>query len=61
MTKNSLLLTLLIFVGSFSTLLDSQTIIEVQKTDHKSLNKLEELNVKLCFEMDDYLLVSRNC
>lgn len=58
MTKNSLLLTLLLFVVSFPTFLFSQAIIEVKKTDHKSLNKLEELNVKLCFEMDDYLLVS---
>lgn len=58
MTRNSLLLTLLLFVGSFSTLLDSQPIIEVQKTDHKSLNKLEDLQVKLCFEMDDYVIVS---
>ena len=48
---------LLIFVYTFNVI-SAQTIVKVTKTDNNQLNLLERLDLKLCFEMNDYLVLS---
>lgn len=58
MKKNQLGLIILLIIGLIPIHIFSQAIIQVSKSDHKILNKLEELKVNLCFEMNDYVVVS---
>ncbi len=48
----------LIIIGLMPSMLFSQPIVQVTKSNSIILNKLEALQVNLCFEMDDYLVVS---
>ncbi len=58
MNKNQIGLLLLIIVGLIPAYIFSQPVVQVSKTNHNILNKLEKLEVNLCFEMEDYVVVS---
>ena len=58
MKSNKIGLIVLFILGLIPTLIYAQPIVQVNKLENKVLNRLEELQVNLCFEMNDYLVVS---
>jgi len=51
-------LSLMIIFMLLISVLSAQTIVKVEKTDQSTLNLLENLQVNLCFEMNDYVVIS---
>ncbi len=58
MKQKQIGLIILLILGLMPTFIFSQPIVKITKANSTMLNKLEELKVNLCFEMDDYVIVS---
>lgn len=58
--SRNLKLSLLFLITILLSSLSAQTIVKIEKTDQKTMNLLESLKLNLCFEMNDYIVVSVN-
>lgn len=58
MKLNKIGLILILIMGIIPTLIFSQTIVQISKTNSLNLNKLEKLEVNHVFEMEDYVVIS---